>query len=638
MALPDTGLHRYNRLRRYKLVLLGGFMGACFYVTDALIHVYVFGDSILVDQLVHPEPLEWWMRLSMISICLGFSIYAQFMLHRAQAATRHAHISKKFLESVVENLPHMVFIKDAQQLRFTKINKAAETITGLSREDMIGKNDTDFFPAEQAEFFIAKDRQVLQCGEILDIHEEEIDTPDRGRRILHTKKVPILDEQGNPVFLLGISEDITEKIQAQRELLEEKQRAERYLTISEAIIVGLDTDERISLMNRRGSEILGLPEKELLGRNWLELAIPETERQSVHAVYKKIMAGETELAEYCDTQILTVTGDVRHIAWHNILQYGRAGEITGVLSSGQDITDRKRAEDQLRLAGVVFEYTSQAVVVTDQNNRIISVNPAFTLIMEYTPEEVLGKDPAYLGSSHHDEAFYRKLWVEVKRDGHWKGEIWDRRKSGEAFPSWQSISAVYDNNGELTNYVSVFSDITPIKQHQNNLNFLAHHDPLTGLPNRLMLDDRIEHALKRCIRERTELALLFIDLDEFKNVNDTYGHNVGDQLLQTLAKRLQALLRQEDTIARMGGDEFLVLLESFKSINDVELVAKKIIHEISQPVDISGHQVVVGASVGIAIGPTDGSNVESLIKAADLAMYRAKDEGRNKYRFRLQQA
>ncbi|MGB5338335.1 MAG: PAS domain S-box protein [Gammaproteobacteria bacterium] len=638
MQLPDAGFPRYSWLRKYKLVLLGGLMGVCFYVTDALVDVYVFGESILFDQLVNPEPTEWWMRLSMISVSLGFSIYAQIMLHRAQAAAQQVRASQKFLESVVENLPSMVFIKDAQQLRFAKINRTAETIMGFNREDMIGKSDADFFPPEQAEFFTAKDRLVLQSGEILDIQQEEIDTPDRGRRILHTKKVPILDERGSPAFLLGISEDITEQIQAQRDLLKEKLRAERYLDISEAIIVGLDADERISLMNRRGCKTLGLSEKELLGRNWFELAIPETERHHVHAVYQKIMAGEIELVEYYDNEILTATGDVRHIAWHNTLQYGPAGEITGVLSSGQDITDRKLAEDQLRLAGAVFESTSQAVVVTDHDNKIISVNPAFTLITGYTQEEVLGKNPSFLGSSRHDEAFYRDLWVVFTRDGHWKGEIWDRRKSGEAFPSWQSISAVYDTNGLLTNYVSVFSDITPIKQHQSNLDFLAHHDPLTGLPNRLMLDDRIEHAMQRCIRERTELAVLFLDLDDFKIVNDSYGHDVGDQLLQSLAKRLQTLLRQEDTIARLGGDEFLVLLESFKSINDVELVAQKIIHEVSQPIEICGHQVEVGASIGIAIGPTDGANVSALMKAADLAMYRAKEQGRNRYLFRLQQA
>ncbi len=638
MPLPDAGHTWFARLREWKLVWLGGLIGVGFYVIDAIVDVYLFDEGNLVDQLFRPTPFEWTMRLTVLTIALLFSTYAQTMLHRAQAAMQEARISRKFLDSIVENLPGMIFIKEAGQLRFAKINRAAETVMGFSRSEMIGKSDADFFPPEQADFFNTADRNVLQSGEVLDIPEEVIDTGSNGRRILHTRKVPMYDENGNPAFLLGISEDITETIQAQQELAEEKRRAERYLDISEAIIVGLDTNERISVINRHGCKALGLSEKELLGRNWFDIALPETGKHHGHTVYKKIMSGEIELAEYNDNDIITATGEVRHIAWHNTAQYGPAGEITGVLSSGHDITDRKHTEEQLRLAGTVFESTSQAVVVTDHDNHIISVNPAFTLITEYTLEEVLGKNPSFLRSSRHDEAFYRNLWVIVTTDGQWKGEIWDRRKSGEAFPSWQSISAVYDNSGEVTNFVSVFSDITPIKEHQSNLDFLAHHDPLTGLPNRLMLDDRIAHAMQRCIRDHRELAVLFLDLDDFKIVNDTYGHHIGDQLLQTLAMRLQSLLRQEDTIARMGGDEFLVLMESFETIDDVELVAKKIIHEVSKPVEINGHQVEVGASIGIAIGPTDGANVSSLIKAADLAMYRAKDQGRNQYIFRLQQA
>ena len=236
-------------------------------------------------------------------------------------------------------------------------------------------------------------------------------------------------------------------------------------------------------------------------------------------------------------------------------------------------------------------------------------------------------------SGRHDEAFYRKLWAEIETTGYWEGELWDRRKNGEAYPSWQSISAVLDESGEVAHYVSVFSDITPIKEHQRDLDFLAHHDPLTRLPNRLMFNDRLAHALQRCLRDGAQLALLFMDLDDFKKINDVYGHGVGDRLLQTLAERLKALLRKEDTIARLGGDEFLILLESNESYDGVEQVAKKIMHAISSPMSRDGQIITVRASIGIAMGPADGSSSAELIAAADAAMYRAKANGPGAYEF-----
>ncbi len=490
--------------KKWKLVCLSGLLGIGYYIADACVDAYLFHEGKLIDQFLHPEPIELWMWFGVIFVSLLFGVFVQFMVHRADAATEQARTAEKFLNSVIENIPNMIFIKDAEHLRFTRINKAGEELLGHSRDRLIGKNDFDFFPREQAEYFTGKDRLVLQSGAAMDIPEEDIASRDGGIRVLHTRKVPILDEQGNPEFLLGISEDVTA---------------------------------------------------------------------------------------------------------------------------------RKHAENQLRLAGVVFMSSKQGVVVTDSNNRIVSVNPAYTAITGYTQEEVFGKDPSYIKSGRYDNVFYQKLWSEIEECGYWEGELWNRRKNGEAFPAWQSISAVFDPGHELIHYVSVFSDMTPLKEHQMELDYLVHHDPLTGLPNRLMFDDRLTHALQRCVREGTELALLFMDLDDFKNINDTYGHATGDYLLQTVSKRLEALLRKEDTIARFGGDEFLILLESFESIAGIEAVTKKIMDEISTPLETDAGDIAACASVGIAVGPRDGSNGPDLIKAGDVAMYRAKADGPGNYCF-----
>ena len=621
------------RRKDWKLVWLSGLLGVGFYLADTLVDVYLFQEGDLSDQLLRPDPIELWMRFSVIAVSLAFGGVAQLMLHRADAATEQARTAEKFLDSVIENLPNMIFIKDAEHLRFTRVNKAGEKLLGYKRDVLLGKNDFDCFPHEQAEFFTRNDRHVLHSRATLDIPEEHIDTQGCGKRVLHTKKMPILDEQGKPAFLLGISEDITAQKQTQLDLLQAKANAERYLQISETMIVGLDTRGCIMLINQRGCEILGRSQDDLLGASWFDIAIPEPERESVYAVFQQMIAGETAPVEYNENEIVTAEGDVRYLLWHNTLQNNPAGEIVGTLSSGLDITGRKRAEDQLRLAGVVFKSTKQGVVVTDKHNRIVSVNPAFTMITGYTQEEVLGNNPSAIRSGRHDEAFYHRLWGEIQRTGYWEGELWDRRKNGEAYPSWQSISAVFNGNDELTHYVSVFSDITPIKEHQKDLDFLAHHDPLTGLPNRLMFNDRVAHALQRCMREGKELALLFMDLDDFKSINDTYGHGVGDQLLQTLATRLEALLRKEDTIARFGGDEFLILLESYESREGVEEVVKKIMSAVSVPIETEGYEIRVHASIGIAIGPPDGPSGSALTTAADAAMYRAKAYGRGTYQF-----
>lgn len=282
-------------------------------------------------------------------------------------------------------------------------------------------------------------------------------------------------------------------------------------------------------------------------------------------------------------------------------------------------------EEKPNLAAAVFESTSQGIIIIDRRHCIVSVNPAFIALTGYTQDEIKGKSPLYLKSDRHNEAFYENIWRSLEKKGLWEGEIWNRRKNGETYPSWHTISPIYNNDtGKLSHYVSVFSDITPIKRQQADVSLLAYHDPLTGLPNRLLFTDRLEHALSVLTRLNTQVALLFFDLDGFKDINDTLGHTVGDSLLQTVAGRMQFALRDGDTVARFGGDEFVVLTESCRSRAGLESVAEKIIAEISQPIHVDEQKIVVQTSVGIALAPADGADSQALVRAADEAMYRAK--------------
>ncbi|MCE5180864.1 MAG: EAL domain-containing protein [Betaproteobacteria bacterium] len=288
---------------------------------------------------------------------------------------------------------------------------------------------------------------------------------------------------------------------------------------------------------------------------------------------------------------------------------------------------------RLRLAERVFETTFEGIMVTDANSVIESVNPAFTKITGYGMDEVVGKKPAILSSGRHDQEFYRKMQAELAENGCWQGEIWNRRKDGEIYPEWLSMSTVKNREGEITNYVAIFSDITERKASEDHVRHLAHHDALTNLPNRMLLLERLGHALVHAHRQGSLVVVMFLDLDRFKIINDTLGHAVGDQLLKVIAGRLAECVREDDTVARLGGDEFIILLEDVVSIQSVAGVAQKLIHALETPVVMDHQEMFVTTSIGISVYPDDGDSADALIQHADTAMYRAKERGRNNYQF-----
>ncbi|MGA7802038.1 MAG: EAL domain-containing protein [Gammaproteobacteria bacterium] len=302
-----------------------------------------------------------------------------------------------------------------------------------------------------------------------------------------------------------------------------------------------------------------------------------------------------------------------------------------------DITERKQDEEKLKQAAAVFDATAEAIIVTDRDANITAVNRAFTVMTGYAAAEMVGCNPRLLQSGRHDRAFYATIWKSLECSGHWQGEIWDRRKDGEIFPAWQAISAVRDEHGEVVTYVSILSDISVVKQSQEQLDFLAHHDTLTALPNRVLFNDRLRHAMDVSRRDGTMLGLVFIDLDRFKTINDSLGHPLGDKLLVQAAKRIQQHVRTVDTVARLGGDEFVILIEHLGSAQDVARLCQKIIDAFQQPLLVDGHELHLTMSMGISLFPRDGDDAATLIKHADAAMYRAKDEGRNVFQFFTQE-
>jgi diguanylate cyclase (GGDEF)-like protein/PAS domain S-box-containing protein len=302
--------------------------------------------------------------------------------------------------------------------------------------------------------------------------------------------------------------------------------------------------------------------------------------------------------------------------------------------SVRDITERKMADLKLHLADTVFDSTREGLMVTDSAQRIVRINPAFAEITGYSAAEVLGQTPAMLRSGRHDSAFYAVMWDSINISGHWQGEVWNRRKNSEIYPQLISVDVIRDQTGRVCNYVAVLTDLSKLRSSQLELDFLAHHDPLTRLPNRLLLLSRLQHGIELAQREGQHLALLMVDLDRFKDINDSFGHLVGDELLQLVATRLVAQVRAIDTVGRFGGDEFSVLMEDVAGAEHAARVANDIIRALSEPYDLSsGVEVRIGASVGISIYPENGLTPELMLQQADSALYQAKTEGRGRFAY-----
>lgn len=290
------------------------------------------------------------------------------------------------------------------------------------------------------------------------------------------------------------------------------------------------------------------------------------------------------------------------------------------------VSEIEHNQKDLQQAAIVFENTSEGIIITDENHRILSVNRAFTDITGYSEEEVFGKNPSILSSGRHDEIFYDSMWDSIEKTGKWRGEIWNKRKNGDVYTELLSINSFSDDEGDLAYRIGVFTDISSIIETESKLEHLAHHDPLTDLPNRLLCHARMEHELQMAERNKQRVAILFIDLDMFKNINDSMGHAKGDSLLRLVAARINESIRKEDTIARFGGDEFLIIAGSLNSRQDAAQVAENTLAYFSEPFVIEGQELFIGASIGISIFPDDGDDTDALIRNADAAMYRAKSE------------
>ncbi|GBG12852.1 uncharacterized protein NMK_0387 [Novimethylophilus kurashikiensis] len=415
-----------------------------------------------------------------------------------------------------------------------------------------------------------------------------------------------------------------------QEKLERETLEARYNTLSKFandIIIVADSQGRIIQANDRAQEVYGYDMDELVGKHVCEL-----EEDASHAACEqKREILERKEASRFETQHRRKDGSVFpvEISARMITQHQQRF-IHMVL---RDITERRQIEESQKLASLVYEHSSDAMMVTDLNGIIMSINPAFTALTGYSAEEAIGQPTSLLKSGRQDAAFYRSFWHAIKTHGKWEGEIWNKRKNGEVFPEWLRINAIRRADGTTHRLVALFSDITQKKASEALIWQQANFDLLTGLPNRRMFYDRLDQEMKKSKRSGLPMALMFLDLDRFKEVNDTLGHDMGDLLLKEAAQRLRNCVRSSDTVARLGGDEFTAIMGELVDTSSVERVAQNILHRLTEPFQLGLETGYVSASIGITLFPADAEDVDTLIKNADQAMYAAKHQGRNRFNY-----
>jgi diguanylate cyclase (GGDEF)-like protein/PAS domain S-box-containing protein len=363
---------------------------------------------------------------------------------------------------------------------------------------------------------------------------------------------------------------------------------------------------------------------------FLDVIHPE-DRELVNDAYSESL--KTQQPYEIDHRLLFPDGRIKYVREACETLYDKDGEPIVSRGTVQDITEQKVAQQQVNLYASVFINSPEAIIITDRDNCIIAANPALTELTGYAFEELEGVNPNILASGLTPPEVYQEMWDSLQESGFWQGELIDRTKEGKVYPKWTTIAAIRDEQDRITHYMASFFDITERKAAEERIQYLAHHDTLTGLYNRFSLEDRLSQAIVQARREQGQLALLFIDLDRFKLINDSLGHHVGDQLLIEVGRRLQGAVRESDIISRLGGDEFLVVLTNIRDSMAAAGMAEKILERLGDTHEIDGRQLSSSASVGISIFPDDGQDGDALMKHADTAMYHAKEQGRNNYQF-----
>ncbi len=596
------------------------------------------GTTIVVDA--HGRRIEYQGRPAIIGTLIDITEMRRSkeeLHHLVEEKSSRLQQSEELLRTLIEAIPDAIEFKDGDG-RWLESNSAARAAFGLDVETSRGRTDVELAKIADPRYKAAllqcfeTDKQAWQVGTTSRV-EEVMQIPNTGKLTFDVIKVPLFHEDGSRKGLVIVGRDVTELKHAEEAL---RRSLDEYGELVQRIPVGIykyrmhaDGGASFDYVSPRWCELLDVSEAEVMRDVLAPQARihPDDLKQFVRL---NEIARDTMSPFKWEGRILRKRGEIR---WLHIESQPTLQENGDILWDGiqYDVTDRRMAEDALRITASVFDNSQEAIVITDANNIVIDVNPAFSRITGYARDEVLGRNPKFLSSGRQEQSFYAEMWKSLREAKAWRGEIWNRRKNGEVYAELLSISAICDEAGQVQRHVGVFSDITYFKDHEAELSMVANYDALTGVPNRRLLADRLRQATALAQRGGKMLAICYIDLDGFKDVNDQHGHETGDRLLVDIARRLQEVLRAGDTLARLGGDEFVVLFNDLAAEAECFQVLDRIMQTIATPMNLAGNQVGVSASIGVTFYPSDNEDGDTLLRHADQAMYIAKQTGKNRY-------
>ncbi len=559
----------------------------------------------------------------------------------ARNRQRRAETWATKLSMVVAQNPAAILITDTEG-RIEYVNDMFCEMTGYERKDVTGKDVHLLGENDQGINAYRELRETVSSGEIWkgERQNRRRDGTPYWERVL---VAPIKDQEDRIINYMAIREDIT----ALKTLMIRLQKSEsRFRGAMSSMVEGLTVLSSTGICrfaNHAAENILGYPEHGLQDLDVRQLPVQLVDEEGnelpnpLHDLQRLQQLCTGRNVRNRVTRLRFPDGTIRWLEINTAPLDTVNGEDAHVVLTFSDITERRHVEEKLRLAFEAIRHSGEGILMTDAQHRIISANPAFESVTGHKAGEIIGSPPVLFMSARQKDGFLDTVRETLERDGHWQGEVWNRRKNGEAYPEWLGVSAVREPDGKVKYFVYIFSDMTERKAAQERIEFLAHHDPLTGLPNRLLLRDRMAQAMALATRTQSRVALMFLDLDRFKKINDSLGHPVGDALLKGVVERLKACVRESDTISRQGGDEFIIVLNDVRDSDAVSRVAEKIHERMSNPFVLGEHTLSTSFSIGVALFPDDSEDFDSLMQKADTAMYHAKEAGRNSYRFFTEQ-
>ncbi len=537
--------------------------------------------------------------------------------------------SQTLIKTLLNTVPDMIWLKDKNGA-YLFCNSKFEHLYNAKEKDILGKTDYDFVDKKSADFCRHTDKEALKSEEA-QIYEELAIFADDGHKELHeTIKTPMMDNKGNLIGVLGIARDITNYKKSLEQLKQSELRLKEAQFYAKIGYWELLADRKTACWSEQMFTLFGLDKESKAGPETLCSVMNDQDIPTfLESIQKSISTGKEHHIEY--RIVRANDGEERWIECRGKVSKDTNGMAIKISGFIQDITDHKNAQERLQLSARVFNDTHEGIMITDSQQYIVDVNPAFTQITGYSREDIIGKSPGILSSGKQSPKFYEQMWLSVKNYGYWQGEVWNRTKMGELYAELLTISSLTNDNDEVTHYVGVFSDITISKRHQDQLNLMAHYDVLTKLPNRALFVDRFNQSIAHSIRTGHQLAVCFLDLDDFKPVNDNFGHEAGDRLLIEVAERITSCIREEDTVSRQGGDEFAILLNDIESPSQYEKTMKRIHKALAQPYFIDDIQHNITASSGVTLYPTDNGDIDTLLRHADHAMYQSKLSGKHRF-------